>query len=98
MPIPSFLENLTVPNTSPVQISNLEKYKDSFTQVNNLVSNGPYKLINLTNSIPITSFDYQIGLATRSDVIYPLYLEPGEVCQVKFAFIKKSLFDNNFEY
>ncbi|KAB8036078.1 oligopeptide ABC transporter substrate-binding protein OppA [Silvanigrella paludirubra] len=44
-PIPSFLENLTVPNTSPVQISNLEKYKDSFTQVNNLVSNGPYKLI-----------------------------------------------------
>ena len=62
------------------------------------VPNGPYKLINLTNSIPITSFDYQIGLATRSDVIYPLYLEPGEVCQVKFAFIKKSLFDNNFEY
>ena len=62
------------------------------------VPNGPYKLINLTNSISITSFDYQIGLATSSDIIYPLYLEPGEVCQVKFGFFKKSLYDNNFEY
>lgn len=62
------------------------------------VPNGPYKLINLTNSISVTSFDYQVGLATRSETIYPLYLEPGEVCQVKFGFFKKSLFDNNFEY
>lgn len=43
-PTASFFENLTVSNTFPVQMKNVEKFKDSFTQVGNLVSNGPYKL------------------------------------------------------
>lgn len=43
-PSSSFLENLTVSNTYPVQITNVEKYKDAFTQVNNLVSSGAFKL------------------------------------------------------
>ncbi|WGL59488.1 peptide ABC transporter substrate-binding protein [Pigmentibacter sp. JX0631] len=43
-PSPAFFENLTVTNTYPVQEKNVEKYKDTFTQVNNLISNGPYQL------------------------------------------------------
>lgn len=44
-PAASFLENLTVTNTFPVQEKNIIKYKENFTQVNNLISNGPYHLI-----------------------------------------------------
>jgi hypothetical protein len=62
------------------------------------VPNGPLRLINLTNTIPITSVDYQIGIKTRSGKIFPLYLEPGEVSEVKFGFFKKSLYDNDFQY
>ncbi|WP_158997380.1 peptide ABC transporter substrate-binding protein [Pigmentibacter ruber] len=43
-PSPAFFENLTVTNTFPVQEKSVEKLKDNFTQVNNLISNGPYVL------------------------------------------------------
>jgi oligopeptide transport system substrate-binding protein len=43
-PTASFFEGLTISNTFPVQMKNVEKFKESFTQVGNLVSNGPYKL------------------------------------------------------
>jgi hypothetical protein len=59
---------------------------------------GPPRLVNLTNTIPITDIDYQVGIRFRDGTIVPLYLEPGETCEVKFGFFKKSLYDNNFEY
>lgn len=59
---------------------------------------GPPRLVNLTNTIPITNIDYQVGIRFRDGTIVPLYLEPGETCEVKFGFFKKSLYDNNFEY
>jgi len=59
---------------------------------------GPPRLVNLTNTIPITEIDYQVGIRFRDGTIVPLYLEPGETCEVKFGFFKKSLYDNNFEY
>lgn len=59
---------------------------------------GPPRLVNLTNTIPITEIDYQVGIRFRDGTIVPLYLEPGETCEVKFGFFKKSLYDNSFEY
>lgn len=59
---------------------------------------GPPRLVNLTNTIPLTDIDYQVGIRFRDGTIVPLYLEPGETCEVKFGFFKKSLYDNNFEY
>lgn len=59
---------------------------------------GPPRLVNLTNTIPINSVDYQVGIRFRNGTIVPLYLEPGETCEVKFGFFKKSLYDNNFQY
>lgn len=59
-PSPSFFENLTVSNTFPVQIKNVEIHKDSFTQVGNLVSNGPYKLIyrKVGDKVTVARNDY----------------------------------------
>lgn len=59
---------------------------------------GPPRLVNLTNTIPITEIDYQVGIRFRDGTIVPLYLEPGETCEVKFGFFKKSLYDNDFTY
>ena len=59
---------------------------------------GPPRLVNLTNTIPVTEIDYQIGIRFRDGTIVPLYLEPGETCEVKFGFFKKSLYDNDFTY
>ena len=59
---------------------------------------GNPRLVNLTNTIPITNIDYQVGIRYRDGTLIPLYLEPGEVCEVKFGFFKKSLYDNNFIY
>jgi hypothetical protein len=59
---------------------------------------GPPRLVNLTNTIPITEIDYQVGIRFRDGTIVPLYLEPGETCEVKFGFFKKSLYDNDFVY
>lgn len=59
---------------------------------------GPPRLVNLTNTIPITEIDYQVGIRFRDGTIVPLFLEPGETCEVKFGFFKKSLYDNDFVY
>lgn len=59
---------------------------------------GQPRLVNLTNTIPITDIDYQVSIRFKNGKIVPLYLEPGEVCEVKFGFFKKSLYDNNFIY
>ena len=43
-PIPILLEYLSTTLTYPVQEKNVEKFKDSFTKVENLISNGPFVL------------------------------------------------------
>lgn len=57
---------------------------------------GPLRLINLESDSPITSIDVQIYFVTKDGQYYPLYLEPGEGIAIKFAFMKKSLFNNTY--
>jgi hypothetical protein len=57
---------------------------------------GPLRLINLESDSPISSIDVQLFFVTKDGQYYPLYLEPGESVSIKFAFMKKSLFNNNY--
>lgn len=53
-------------------------------------------LINMDAAGPLSSIDVQIFFVTNRDQFYPLYLEPSESINIKFAFYKKSMFNHSF--
>lgn len=53
-------------------------------------------LINMESDEPLSAIDVQIYFVTKGEVFYPLYLEPGESVSIRFAFYKKSMFNNNY--
>lgn len=53
-------------------------------------------LINMESSQPLSTIDLQIYFVSKGEVFYPLYLEPGEAINVKFAFYKRSIYNNAF--
>lgn len=50
---------------------------------------GPYRLIDLVSTIPITSFDFKIYWTTFDGQLIPMYLTPGNEMSIKFLFMKK---------
>jgi hypothetical protein len=53
-------------------------------------------LINMESSQPLSTIDVQIYFVTKNEIFYPLYLEPGEAINIKFAFYKKSIYNNAY--
>jgi len=52
---------------------------------------GPYRLIDLVESVPMYRFDFKIYWTTFDGGFYPLYLSPGNEANIKFLFMKKSI-------
>lgn len=50
---------------------------------------GPYRLLDLLGTTPITKIDLQIWWQDIFDILHPLYLAPYETASVKLLFIKK---------
>lgn len=55
---------------------------------------GPYRLVDIKTSQPLTKFDISLYWADRVNYLYPIYITFGEVLSIKLLFIKKSLYNN----
>ena len=64
----------------------LENDNASITYVAN-----PYRLISLTGSTPLSSWDLKIYYATFDNQIFPLYIPPYGKIDMKLLFLKKGL-------
>lgn len=53
-------------------------------------------LINMESDQPLSAIDVQLYFVTREGQFFPLFLEPSESVSIRFAFYKKSLFNNNY--
>lgn len=51
------------------------------------------KLIDLEGYGPINKLDFQVYWVDSSRNIYPIFILPGQSCYIKFAFYRKSLFN-----
>lgn len=50
---------------------------------------GEYRLIDLKSTQPLVMFDVQIFFKTGTNELYPLYIEPGEVLDIKNMFRRR---------
>lgn len=55
------------------------------------------RLVDLQSDIPLRKIDFQIFLVNVQNIKFPLTLAPGESIDVKFAFYKKSLYNNEYD-
>lgn len=67
----------------------LDNPGDSRSQIS-YFPQGPYRLINLTGTIPLVHVDITAYWQDLNDAIHPIILLPGTYMAVKFLFIKKS--------
>ncbi len=51
---------------------------------------GPYRLVNLNSSQPLSAIDLRIVWFDQYNRQYPIILEPGKSASIKFMFVKKS--------
>lgn len=54
---------------------------------------GPYRLVNMVSSIPLTKFDVSIFWQDKNQNLYPLYVLYNNVITIKFLFVKKSVYN-----
>ena len=55
-----------------------------------------YRPIDFVSSTPFTNFDYEIKLQKKNGEIMDYYLMPGESASMTFRFVKKALFNNEY--
>lgn len=52
---------------------------------------GPYRLIDLTDSNPLYKFDFRISWVDADGSIYPIFLLPGNEVAIKFLFMRNTV-------
>jgi hypothetical protein len=55
------------------------------------------RLVDLESDGPLRKVDFRIFLVNRDNFFFPLSIAPGQTVDVKFAFYKKSLFNNEYD-
>lgn len=50
---------------------------------------GPYRLLDLISTVPITKFDVSIYWQDYNDFLHPIYISTTDSASIKFLFIKK---------
>jgi len=55
------------------------------------------RLIDLQSDIPLRKIDFQVLIVDKDDNYVPLGIGPNESVDVKFAFYKKSLYNNEYD-
>ena len=58
-------------------------------------ANSLYRLIEMQNKDPLYSIDLQVAWIDQYNNQYPISLEPGQSINIKFMFVKKSLYRQN---
>lgn len=81
----------TIADFAPGQLAN---YSDNFTPY--LYNPSFYRLIDLLSQAQINKFDFQIYYTDADGNISPLYLLPTQRMTIKFIFVKKALFNNEY--
>lgn len=81
----------TIADFNPGQVAN---YSDNFTPY--LYNPAFYRLVDLNSATPLNKLDFQIFYTDADGNIQPLYLLPSQRMSIKFIFVKKSLYNNQF--
>jgi hypothetical protein len=82
----------TIADFVPGQLAN---FSDNFTSY--LYNPQFYRLVDLISNSPLNKFDFQIYYTDIFGDVFPIYLQPFQRASVKFVFVKKSLFNNEYD-
>jgi hypothetical protein len=81
----------TVTDFTPGQLAN---YSDNFTPY--IYNPQFYRLVDLLSNCSLNKLDFQIYYSDADGNVSPLYLLPSQRMTMKFIFVKKSLFNNEY--
>lgn len=81
----------TIADFAPGQVAN---YSDNFTPY--LYNPQFYRLIDMTSAAPINKLDFQVYYTDADGNVSPLYLLPSQKMTIKFIFVKKALYNNEY--
>lgn len=63
----------------------------------NYYANGPYRLININSTIPITKIQFSIYWQDKYQNLYPMRISSDQTNSVKIAFIKKNIYKSTLK-
>lgn len=81
----------TIADFAPGQVAD---FSDNFTPY--IYNPAFYRLTDLVSGAPLNKLDFQVYYSDADGNVSPLYLLPSQKMTIKFAFIKKSLFNNSY--
>lgn len=81
----------TIADFAPGQLAN---YSDNFTPY--IYNPAFYRLVDLLSNAPLNKLDFQIYYTDADGNVSPLYLLPSQKMTIKFVFVKKSLYNNEY--
>lgn len=81
----------TIADFIPGQVAN---YSDNFTPY--IYNPSFYRLIDLQSNASLNKLDFQIYYTDADGNVSPLYLLPSQKLSIKFIFVKKALYNNEY--
>lgn len=81
----------TISDFTPGQLAN---YSDNFTPY--VYNPQFYRLVDLLSNTGLNKLDFQIYYSDADGNVFPLYLLPSQKLTIKFIFVKKSLYNNEY--
>lgn len=81
----------TIADFAPGQVAN---FSDNFTPY--IYNPAFYRLIDLLSGAPLNKLDFQIYYTDADGNVSPLFLLPSQRLTIKFIFVKKSLYNNEY--